>query len=586
MTQTTSNFAEDAIRKAAQAPEFDQPVVLRQSPTLARAVVWAVLGVTIATISWAAIAKIEQVVTATGQLQPEGEVKEIQAPINGVVKEVKVKENQKVHPNDLLLTFDATTAAATKQSLLNIQTSLTQENQLYQAILKNTPDITALQQQIATIKLPPEVTSLALNRLSLVNEIQVLIAQIGTGNSSLNPTQAARVTAARQEAQSRIAAAQLELQQLQQRLAQTKVQLKDAQDQLKIDRQILNEIRNRNQKNQQQANESLRIETEIFNKIKDPEYKDVIAQFQIDRQQQQVLDRKTRLIEQQSTGKIDFEQQQQRVDNRRAEIDQLVKEEARLQLDIRQAREESINAKSTIERTFREQLDNAQQRLAAIDSELNKIIVENTKRLAEINSQLAQADETLTYQELKAPIGGTVFDLKANPGFAPRAGQPEPLLKIVPDDTLIAEVFVTNKDIGPVLTRCLEKDPSNTTNSQPNVPQITSSSKYSECTNFVKAQVRIDSFPFSQYGDIEGQVLSIGSDALPPDQIYPYYRFPVKIKLTEQTLKIERRGKILNELPLQTGMSVNANIIIREKRSVLSLFADFLYEKQQALKES
>ncbi len=34
----------------------------------------------------------------------------------------------------------------------------------------------------------------------------------------------------------------------------------------------------------------------------------------------------------------------------------------------------------------------------------------------------------------------------------------------------------------------------------------------------MNVDVRIDSFPFSEFGDIKGKVIDIGSDALPPDQ--------------------------------------------------------------------
>ena len=142
---------------------------------------------------------------------------------------------------------------------------------------------------------------------------------------------------------------------------------------------------------------------------------------------------------------------------------------------------------------FREDLltkiaDN-EKRLAEIDSQLTKIMVENNKRLAEIDAQLSQAQQTLQYQALQSPVNGTVFELKAHtPGFVANSSQP--ILKIVPDDTLVAKVFITNKDIG-----------------------------------FVKegmaADIRIDSFPFSEFGDVKGHLVWIGSDALPPDQIHP-----------------------------------------------------------------
>jgi len=41
-------------------------------------------------------------------------------------------------------------------------------------------------------------------------------------------------------------------------------------------------------------------------------------------------------------------------------------------------------------------------------------MVENNKRIAEIDSQLSQTQLNLKYQVLRAPVSGTVFDLQAH----------------------------------------------------------------------------------------------------------------------------------------------------------------------------
>ncbi|RMF22398.1 MAG: HlyD family efflux transporter periplasmic adaptor subunit, partial [Cyanobacteria bacterium J083] len=188
------------------------------------------------------------------------------------------------------------------------------------------------------------------------------------------------------------------------------------------------------------------------------------------------------------------------------------------------------------EKDVRDQIARNNQQIAQIDSQINKVIVENEKRIAEINSQISQAQQTIKYQEVKAPVSGTVFDLKATRGYVPAPNQKEPLLKIVPSDSLTAEVFVTTQDIGFV---------------RPGQ----------------KVDIRIDTFPFSEYGDIKGKVVSIGSDALQPDQVYNFFRLPVRIELDNQYLPIEDK-----KIDLQSGMSVSVNIRVRENRTVLSLF--------------
>ena len=156
-------------------------------------------------------------------------------------------------------------------------------------------------------------------------------------------------------------------------------------------------------------------------------------------------------------------------------------------------------------------------------------------QLAQVQSQLVKAEQAVRYQELRAPIAGTVFDIKASgPGYV--ASPTEPMLSIVPDGELVASVYVTNKDIGFV---------------EVGMP----------------VEVSVDTFPSLEFGSIKGKLVSIGSDALAPTQERPTYTFPIRIELERQTLKTNRGL----ELKIQAGMSVSARIKTR-KRSVLDIF--------------
>ena len=95
-------------------------------------------------------------------------------------------------------------------------------------------------------------------------------------------------------------------------------------------------------------------------------------------------------------------------------------------------------------------------------------------------------------------------------------------------------------------------------------------------------EISIDSFPASDFGILNGEVKSIGSDALPPSQLdnRPEYRFPAIIKLENQQL-IFRGNK---RLPLQVGMSLTSNIKLR-KVSYLQLLLGTFQEKVDSLGE-
>ena len=170
-------------------------------------------------------------------------------------------------------------------------------------------------------------------------------------------------------------------------------------------------------------------------------------------------------------------------------------------------------------------------------------------KISQIETQLVEQKVNLKYQKIISPIKGIVFDLQPKgKGFVARSS--EPVLKIVPLDELQAKVEISSNKIGFV-----------------SVGKI--------------ADISIDSFPASDFGVIEGEVHTIGSDALPPDPSQGKgYRFNANIKLKDQSLKLNN-GK---ELPLQVGMSLTANIKLR-KVSYLQLLLSSLSQKTDSLKE-
>jgi hemolysin D len=199
------------------------------------------------------------------------------------------------------------------------------------------------------------------------------------------------------------------------------------------------------------------------------------------------------------------------------------------------------------------------KRIAEIDSQINKIIVENEKKITELGSQLTQANQNLKYQEIRSPSDGTVFELKAFAEGLVNSNSPEAIVQIVPDNNLVAKIYITNKDIGFVTSRFTEAQQTG----QP-----------------LKVDVRVDSFNFSEFGDVKGTVEWIGSDVLPPDQANQFYRFPAKIKLDKQAMSINNR-----DIKLENGMSINANIKLRD-RTVMSIFTEQFTRQGDALKNT
>jgi HlyD family secretion protein len=455
---------------------------------------WGIMGMAAGAIGWASLAKIEEAVPALGQLEAQGATQEVKLPVSGVVRQVFVRNGQLVNKGDLLLNLDPITATAQQDSLQKIRANLMQENAYYRLLLAGQ---SSAQISMGLERIKPELAALARSRVSLQEENLLLRAQVqGSSSATLTPEQRERLASSQSELGSRRAVAELEVSQLRQQLEQNQTQLAGAKDILKINEGILNDIKP--------------------------------------------------LADQGALSKVQYLQQVQTVRNQQAEVGKLVQEQQRLALAIRQAQQKVSNTLDVSRKDLLNQIAANQQRIADIDTQFSKVSLDNQRRINEIDSQLSQAKQLVRYQELRAPITGIVFDLKANtPGYV--AGNTEPMLKIVPTQNLKAKIYIRNQDIGFV---------------QEGMP----------------ADVRIDSFPFSEFGGIKGTVTWVGDDALPPTPERPFVSFPAEIKLTRQTMTA--RGK---QVPLQSGMSLNANLRIRE-RSVISLFLDSFNSQVEPLK--
>ena len=175
------------------------------------------------------------------------------------------------------------------------------------------------------------------------------------------------------------------------------------------------------------------------------------------------------------------------------------------------------------------------------------------KRILEIDSSLNKTQSEIdlilvAIKDLKiiSPIDGNIFDLiPKSTGYFTSAG--EILLKIVPEGKLEAKIFIKNSDIG-----------------------------------FVKegmnAEIRIDAFPFSRFGYIDGIVKNIGEEVLPADNINPESRFPVYVDLNKQSLFNKDK-----EINIKSGQSVSVNLIVK-KRRIITLFTDIFSNSIDSLK--
>lgn len=188
----------------------------------------------------------------------------------------------------------------------------------------------------------------------------------------------------------------------------------------------------------------------------------------------------------------------------------------------------------------------ARANLQEVQAQLLKMKQESLRELADLERQLVEVQDTQNKEVMKAPLNGVVYGLvPSSPGYAAAAG--ETLVKVVPGGVLEAKVYVTNRDVG-----FLNKG--------------------------MLAQIRVDAFPYTQFGAIDGKLKSVGTLPLEPDQQNPQPRFPAYISLDRDYLTKGRQ-----RYEVSAGQSVQANLVLRDKR-VITLLTDAVQKALDSLR--
>ena len=183
--------------------------------------------------------------------------------------------------------------------------------------------------------------------------------------------------------------------------------------------------------------------------------------------------------------------------------------------------------------------------LAEVEAQLLKLEQQSLREISDLERQLVEVGDIITKERLDAPVAGIIYGMvPSSPGYAATAG--ETLVKVVPGGEIEAKIFVTNRDVG-----FLESG--------------------------MKAQVRVDAFPYTQFGSIPGSLKTVGTLPVEPDQQNPVPRFPAYVKLDREYLT---KGD--DQYEVRAGQSVQVNLVPRDKR-VISLLTDAVQKALDSL---
>lgn len=199
--------------------------------------------------------------------------------------------------------------------------------------------------------------------------------------------------------------------------------------------------------------------------------------------------------------------------------------------------------------SHRAALEQRAQSVAEFRARVSGELVDAIKKRDASRQEFVKANQRWELQTLRAPIDGVVQQLAVTTvGGVVTAAQP--LLTIVPENTpLELEAQVMNRDIGHVKLgqRVINK---------------------------------VETYDFTRYGYIEGEVQWVGTDAVQDPKMGLVY--PIRVKLAQMQTPNQVNG---NKGLVAAGMSVTADIRTDERRLIEYLLAPMLRYKQEAMRE-
>ena len=160
-----SNFFISTLKNIQSKVERNFPSIkmdqnfLKQSNFFIKTLTWGLIASTGFVLIWIVFAYTDEVVLVNGKLEPIGDVKKIQIPVGGVIKEILVKSGDKVTAGQILIVLDK---EISQQNLGSLENQFNQKN--LQLALKK-------QEKNKTIELYKERINVLQKRLEIQKKI-------------------------------------------------------------------------------------------------------------------------------------------------------------------------------------------------------------------------------------------------------------------------------------------------------------------------------------------------------------------------------------------------------------------------------
>ena len=196
-------------------------------------------------------------------------------------------------------------------------------------------------------------------------------------------------------------------------------------------------------------------------------------------------------------------------------------------------------------------IENINQRLSAqqaeFQSQLLTELADAENRITAFEQELIKAEQRVTLQKLTAPVTGTVNQLAIHTVGGVVTPAQELMLIVPEEDAMEVEAWIPNKDIGFV-------------------------------HEGQEAEIKIETFQFTKYGTINGELMNVSNDATPDEHLGLVYE--AKVRMDKNTMKVE--DKIVN---LSPGMAVTVEVKMGKRRVIEYLSSPLLRYRDESVRE-
>lgn len=319
----------------------------------------------------------------------------------------------------------------------------------------------------------------------------------------------------------------------------------------------LNQIDKRENKQIESSGDSSEIQ-QIQGKISENRLKIQQVTQQLELAQKR-LEQLNYLWQQGGISRIEYLKQEAEVNNYNDTLNKLNLEQKNLQDNLELAKQQLnksiiLEEQQIIEQISRqqEQIANYQSRILYLNEKIKQInqnfaaiIAENSQKAKELQQKINTLQQSQKLEKIYSPIKGQVLNIDEVINQEVRATEQDSIT-IVPEQEIIAQIFIPYQEIPLV---------------QENM----------------KVNITINSWEKAE--KLEGKLVSLGHDLLPPNSNYPFYRLAAQVALNKQSLIVNNQN-----FPLQLGMPVKAEIPIQQKRPLIKIIFDKLGGYLQSIK--